>query len=177
MQRKENLDQKDLLVNKELRESQVFLDHLELTESPEKTEKMAPTELMDSQERMVLREKLEPREKLELQATTEIRDLLVREANLDKRDLPESRDRRDNKVRTEPRGSVDPREFANLMTTILATVTPTQSSDILRAPTLLTAQLTTNHSGLDTRLSSSRATDMVFLKTLEVQVLAWRNSS
>lgn len=59
----------------------------------------------------------------------------VREENLDKRDLPESRDRRDNKVKTEPRDSVDPREFASLMTTILVTATPTQSSDILRPPT------------------------------------------
>ena len=35
---------------------------------------------------------------------------------------------------------------------------------------LPTAQLIMSHSGLDTRLSSSRATDMVFLKILEVLV-------
>merc|ERR1711937_654524 len=71
----------------------------------------------------------------------------------------------------------DPRECVNQMTTILATVTPTLSSDTLRLLRPQNSPLTTNLSGPDILLSSSRATAMDSHRILAVLDLAWRNSS
>ncbi|MAD20201.1 MAG: hypothetical protein CMJ52_08430 [Planctomycetaceae bacterium] len=63
------------------------------------------------------------------------------------------------------------------MSIILATVIPTLWFDILNLLKLLIVLPTTNHSGLDTLLFSSKAMATDFLKILEVLDRVWRNSS
>lgn len=176
-QRREILAWRDLLDPKDRRESPVFP---ELTELTVLTVLMVPTVktvTMDCLDKMEPPELREPKERpapLEMMVPRDPKESVE---SPDKRDLLESRDRRDNREMMELKESVDLRECVNQMTTILATVTPTLSSDTHSLLRPQNAPLTTNLSGPDILLSSLRATAMDSHRILAVLDLAWRNSS